>query len=359
MSSIYRRLQEFLDTIPNGFPAAPSGVEIRILEKIFSEEEAEITCDLLLRYETPDDMAARTGRDPEYLREKLREMQTKGQVWGIRLGTIELYRLMPFIFGIYEFQLDRMDRELAELFEAYGHEVFGDKFFGNNPPLLKVLPIEADIPHGSKIEPYESLKGLIEGAKSWAVGECICKKERGIMDRPCSKPTEVCLAFAPVPDYFETYFWGRAITKEEAYEILRKAEEAGLVHMTQNMKSGHFGICNCCSCCCGLLQGLNEMGHNEAIAHSAFYAVVDEEACTACGVCLDRCQAKAIDMADTAQVNKRCIGCGLCVSTCPVSAITMVRREESELPVVPSDEKDWYARREEARGGRGDYKKLL
>jgi electron transport complex protein RnfB len=354
----YYRLSKILDSMPNGFPPTDDGLEIRILKKIYTPEEADIATKLKMKFETAEAVAARTGMDAGYLKEMLQKMTNQGQIFGVTIGDAKIYKLVPFVFGIYEWQLNRLDRELSEMVEEYFKGSFGPEFYGHKPALMKVVPIEEEIPGGSLIEPYESAAKLIESAKSWAVGECVCKKERGLMGHKCTRPTEVCMALAPIENFFENYFWGRPISKEEAFRILKMAEDEGLVHMTSNVQNGHIYICNCCECCCGILRGMNEFGHPEVLARSNYRAVVDPDICTACGACLDRCQVRAIDIDSVAMINDRCIGCGLCVSSCPVEAIAMVRRDDAEIEDVPLDEKDWNMKRAKSRG-RDDYKELL
>lgn len=357
MDDNYKKLREFLDSLPNGFPASESGVEIEILRKIFTEEEAEVFTKLKLTFENPKQIAARTGIAEERLNTILPVMKEKGQIFGISLPGISLYKALPFIFGIYEFQITRLDRELAELCEKYDHEAFAGEFFTKSPALMKTIPIGIEVKDDTTIEPYESVASLIENAKSWSVRDCICKKEKSLLGKRCDKPMEVCLAFAPVPGVFDNDPSCRAITKDEAYRILKMSEDAGLVHMTSNYKSGHFYICNCCKCCCGPLTKYIAVSKNAA-AKSNYLAVVDKDVCISCGVCEERCQAGAVTM-DTYPVIKDCIGCGLCISTCPVNAIKMVKREERDIPVVPENEKEWMEMRAKARGLGEDYKKLL
>ncbi len=357
--NIYIKLRDLLDTIPNGYPSTEDGLELRILEKIFTEEEASITLQLKLDWETPDAIAMRTGMDADFLKTKLEKMQSRGLIFGARIGAVKLYKLLPFVFGIYEMQLYRLDEELVEMCEHYMDTAFGEEFYEHSPSLLKVLPIEEEIPSDSSIEPYESITGIIENAKAWAVGDCICKTEKGIMGEPCEKPVEVCMGIAPIENFFEGHFWGRPIDKDEAFKILRQAEEAGLVHMTNNFKDGHFAICNCCSCCCGILRGMNELDKPNATASSNYLPAVDEDLCTACGICLDRCQVRAINLEDYAEINERCIGCGLCVTTCPTEALSMVRRSEENILDVPKNEKEWFAKREMARKGSDKYRQLF
>jgi Na+-translocating ferredoxin:NAD+ oxidoreductase subunit B len=354
---VYYRLREVLDTIPNGFPATESGVEIKLLKKIFTGEEAELAMKLKLNFESVEDIAKRTGLDRDYLGRMLREMNRKGQVFGINFGGTAVYKLLPFVFGIYEFQLPRIDREFTELFEQYTEEAFGKEFFSRTPALMKVVPIGVEVTPDTTIEPYESVAKLIEGAKSWMVNECICKKEKALMGHRCDRPIEVCLAFAPVEHVFDKVKTGRAITREEAYRILKQSEEAGLVHMTSNTATGHIYICNCCKCCCLPLGSFTRISMN-ATARSNYVAVVDRDRCTACGICVDRCQVDAIEVGDHAIIGE-CIGCGLCSTTCPAEAITMVRRDPGKQPSVPKTELDWFEERARSRGKGDGYKRML
>ncbi len=350
---IYQKLRKVLDTLPNGFPASESGVEIKILKNIFSPEDAELFCDLRLSFETPDQIAQRTGRPLDGLAEHLDEMEKKGQIFKIDFGEVSVYRMYPWVFGIFEFQLKRMTKELAELCQEY-QETFGPQFLNSKVPLMNVVPVEEDISSGEVPLPFEQVSSIIESGQSWAVQDCICKKEHEMLGEPCDRPVEVCLAIAPIPNHFkeENVFNSRPITKEEAYDILKLSEENGLVHLTSNIEKGHYFICNCCSCCCGILRGVNKFS-GAAGVNSNYYAEIDEDECVSCGVCADeRCQVFAIEESDDAYtvLKDKCIGCGLCVSTCPSEAISLVRKNDEDIVLPPVDEKDWYAKRAKARG---------
>jgi ferredoxin len=259
--------------------------------------------------------------------------------------------MIPWAFGIYEFQLDRMDRELAEICEAYA-KVYGDQFFKNQPQLMQVVPVEKEIQATHEALPYEKVSSIIETGKSFHVQDCICKKEQGLLDNPCNRPLEVCLAIAPIEGVFDDRRNGRILSRQEAYALIDKCEEDALVHLTWNVKSGHFFICNCCGCCCGVLRSINEWGISNAV-NSYYLAEIDPEACAACGTCADeRCQVNAIEEGEDAYsvIKEKCIGCGLCVSTCPSEAIQMVRKQPEEIVPPPNDEMDWYEKRGNLRG---------
>jgi Na+-translocating ferredoxin:NAD+ oxidoreductase subunit B len=351
--SIYHKLAKVLDTLPNGFPATTSGVEIKILKKIFQPKDIDLFCDLRLTFETAEQITARTGRPLKGLEESLVRMGERGQIFSIELGNVKMFRMLPWVFGIYEFQLPHLNRELAELCEEY-HAAWGRKFAEAKLPFMQVVPVEKEIQLKNEALTYERVSSIIENGKSFLLNECICKKEKRLLGHHCGKPLEVCLAIAPVPGIFDKSPTGRVITKSEAYDVLRKSEEAALVHMTSNYQGGHFFICNCCGCCCGPLQGINKLGISPSESvNSHYFSQIDPDKCVACGICAEeRCQVRAIREIDGAyQVEKdRCIGCGLCVTTCPSEAIKLVRKQAEELAIPPKDEMAWYEERARRRG---------
>jgi len=349
---VYKQLVNVLDTLPNGFPESETGVELKILKMIFTPEDAELFCDLRLSFETADQIAERTGRSLDGLEDYLKEMWKKGQIFGVDFGELTLYKMAPWVFGIFEFQLKRMTKEFAELCKEY-EKTFGPQFFQSKVPLMNVVPVEKEISSNEVTMPFEQVSTIIENGKAFAVNDCICKKEHELLGEPCDRPMEVCLAIAPIPNFFDDHpLKARPITKQEAYDILKMSEEAGLVHMTSNIEKGHYYICNCCSCCCGVLRGVNEYGGASAV-NSNYYAVIDAEECVSCGVCADeRCQVFAVEEKDDAYeiIKDKCIGCGLCVSTCPSDAISLVRKNQEDIVLPPVDENDWYKRRSQMRG---------
>jgi len=349
----YYKLAKVLDTLPNGFPSTDSGVEIKILKKIFLPEEADLFCDLRLAHETAEQISERTGRPLEGLEEKLITMGDRGQLMSVNLGGTHLFKMVPWAFGIYELQLNRLDKEFVELNEEF-MPAYGKQFFSSTPQMMHTLPVETEIPSHQEALLYDRVSSLIEESQSVMVFDCICKKEQGLLDNRCDKPIEVCMAFAPIPGVFDDSSTGRAITKEEAKEVLKKAEEAGLVHMTNNFQNGRFFICNCCGCCCGVLQGINKLGiPASTVVNSHFYAVIDPDECTACGTCADeRCQVNAIESGEDAYeiIREKCIGCGVCISTCPSEAIKLVRKADDAIVEPLADEMEWYKERGRRRG---------
>jgi electron transport complex protein RnfB len=278
-------------------------------------------------------------------------MARKGLIRAGRQGRELAFGLMPFVVGFYEEQLGRMDVELATLFEDYFVETKG-ALARYGPPIHRVLPVEEAIPADIEIYPYERATELLNGAKSWGVQECICRVQQKLVGKGCDHPVENCLVFAPIEGAFTHSEVIRVISREEALRILREAEESGLVHSPGNYQDGHFYICNCCTCCCGILRSIAEFSMPTAIAKAGFLAVVEEEYCAGCGDCLARCQFGALALVDgMIEVDAvRCVGCGLCATVCPAEALHLERRPAEEMVVPPVDVGDWMAQRERERG---------
>lgn len=349
----YQDLAKVLDTLPNGFPSTESGVEIQLLKKIFRPRDAELFCDLRLNFETAEQISERTGRPLDGLEGHLIEMWQRGQVFGADIGGTKIFKMVPWAFGIYEFQLPHLDHEMAQMCAEY-MQVWGDQFFRIKPQLMQVVPIEKEIAGLQTALPYEQVSNIIENSQSFAVFDCICKKEKHLLDDGCDKPLEVCTGYAPIPGVFDESPVHRAISKEEAYTVLNKAEEAGLVHLTWNMESGHFYICNCCGCCCHVLTSINKLGIDASeVINSNYYAVIDTEECIACNLCADeRCQVGAIEMGDDANhiIRDKCIGCGLCISTCPTESIKLIRKNPEDIIAPPKDQMEWFEKRADVVG---------
>ncbi|MBI4831698.1 MAG: 4Fe-4S binding protein [Candidatus Lindowbacteria bacterium] len=331
--SAYLKLREFLDQFPLGFPATDSGVEIEILKRLFTPEEAEVAVLLTPFPEEVSSIASRTGLREAELGKKLDSMSKKGLVFRIRRGGDTLYNSAPFMIGLYEYSVKQIDADLARLFKKYYESAYVDEMGASDVPGFKVLPVDENIEAGAVLIPSYQLKESIKAARKIAGAECVCRKESRLTGEPCEHPIETCLSFGAAAEYYVENGIGREITAEEAIKIVDEADKSGLVHAGANTK--HLSnVCNCCPCCCASMKGITQRGYDKhKYLNALFEAHVDKDACTNCEACVGRCPVGAITMLEAATVDRaKCLGCGLCASGCPVTAITLVLREDREEP---------------------------
>jgi Na+-translocating ferredoxin:NAD+ oxidoreductase subunit B len=353
MSGVYERLAKKLDDIPNGFPATESGVEIRILKKIFSVEEAEMALKLNPVPETAETIAERLDKPVSEMRSILDGMAGKGQIACPKISGQRMYILAPFMIGFYALQVYRLDKELADLFEEY-FPAFLKKVGAFEPPYTRVVPVNAKIDAELSVHLYEDIHRMINEAKSFKLHDCICRKTRVLRGHSCKHTLESCLAISQEERAFENLsLGGRVITKEEALEALSEFEKDGLVHLTWNVQQMHSFICNCCPCCCDSLRAVKEFNVPCMMVKSNFISQINRETCTGCGICKDeRCPMEAIqeDGGSYEVLPDRCIGCGVCSITCPADSITMKTRPELIGKEPPVNIMDWRAKRAASRG---------
>ncbi|MBY9020201.1 MAG: 4Fe-4S binding protein [Candidatus Lokiarchaeota archaeon] len=329
----YEKLRAFLDTFPLGFRKTESGVEIEILKRLFTEEEAELATFLTVRPERARSIARRAGKDIVEMETKLESMAKKGLIFRSRRDNKTLYNSAPFMIGLYEYSVNIIDKELAQLFKDYYYEAGLEEIGASNVPGFKVIPLEETIQTETTLFPYQMLENSIKKARVISVAECICRKEAQLLGDGCDHPIETCLSFGIAAEYYIENGMGRKITPEEAIEILKEADESGLVHAGANSK--HLSnICNCCPCCCISMKGMTQFGHDKhKYMNAVFESIIDEETCIACGNCVERCPVEAIALEDIALVDRDlCLGCGLCASVCPEEAISLKLREDGEEP---------------------------
>jgi Fe-S-cluster-containing hydrogenase component 2 len=224
-----------------------------------------------------------------------------------------------------------ISREVLDLWKAYmGKEwpKYGQKIMDFLPgSLMRVIPVNESIEPGSRILAYEDVVKIIESAKTLSVTKCTCR----VINGACGKPLEVCVQVDRAAEYNLERGTGRALSKGEAIEIMKKSEKEGLVHVVDNRQVVGHNICNCCKDCC-----LNWTLMKKWVAPSRFEAVVDPDLCTGCETCLDRCFFDAIAVKnDLAAVDPgKCMGCGVCAVACPTEALRL--KEVRAADFVPA-----------------------
>ncbi|MBF0529536.1 MAG: 4Fe-4S binding protein, partial [Deltaproteobacteria bacterium] len=335
MKDSYQNLREHLDRLPGGYPATESGVEIRILKRLFNPEEAELAPKLTMNLETAEAIAARTGLNEQEVEQKLKDMSRKGLIFSIETpGRPTVFMAAQFVIGIWEYNVNRLDKDLIRDLEEY-FPILSAEALSYLPP-LRTIPVGKSISADLHIMAYEQAESLVKSQKKFLVAPCICRREHQIKGGECGKPVENCLVFGWGVDFYERNGIGRVITLDEALEILKAAEKAGLVLQPSNSQE-ITNICCCCGDCCQVLQHLKRQPIPAAFAAAPFVVQADRDSCVGCEICLSRCQMEALQVNDgmVSVDSNRCIGCGLCVSTCSGAALTLIRSPETPKWPIP------------------------
>jgi Pyruvate/2-oxoacid:ferredoxin oxidoreductase delta subunit len=351
MKDVFECLRQRLDAMSVGFPGTDNQVEIRLLKWLFLEEEAKLFLELSPTLETPQAVADRLSLNVKDISEKMEEMAQKGLLFRHRKGDLVRYAIPPFVVGIYEFQVMRMDSKFAKEFDEYFETTFGPSMESFQTPVLRTIPINRKLVAAYSVAPYDDVLGVIDDQNKIAVAPCVCRTVAHLNEKSCEKPTENCFLFGSHAEYYVENGLGRFISKEEAKEIIRENEEQGLVMQPFNsQKAG--GMCSCCGDCCGILRSLKMQPKPVQSICSNYFAQVESELCTGCETCVERCQMEAIDAYDgISKINlDRCIGCGLCVSTCPVEAIALIQKSKEQLYEPPQSGVETYIRIARERG---------
>ncbi len=349
---IFRKLQKQLDTYSLGFPATKSGVELKILKKLFTPEDASMFLALTPLLESPEEVAEKISRSVEDVAAHLEDMAKRGLLFRLYKNNSVKYGAIPFIHGLFEFQVKRLDKNFAELINQYYKEDLKGAIIDSASGFLRTIPVQRSIDVTHNVAAYDDACELLKKMKLIVVADCICRKQKGLVDEVCDKPIEVCFLFGSMGQYYLDHDMGREVDVTEAINILTEAQKAGLVTQPATAQNP-AGMCSCCGDCCGILGSINKHPKPTEIVFSNHFATLSPDKCIECGTCVDRCQTQAIttndDLLPTINLD-RCIGCGLCVITCPTESILLIPKSKNEHRVPPVKSIDQMIEMAEKRG---------
>ena len=193
---------------------------------------------------------------------------------------------------------------------------------GKIPYSSKVVPVQQSLAFLQWVLPTQQVLEILRNSRSFALANCLCRTKH----KRCDNPLEVCFYTNDVADKKVEKGAARHVSLQEAAEVLKLANEHGLIHLTiYNPEQHVYALCSCCECCCHDIEFMQKLGRPDLVAHADYVAVVDTEACTQCGVCAERCVfgARSGKTGAVEFLQDKCYGCGLCVSTCESDAIRM------------------------------------
>ena len=339
---IFRTLQRHLDKQAIGFPATLSGADIRLLKRLFTQEEAKVALSLSYKPAHFEQILERTLKEfPAEQTERLLEsMFQKGAIARKEKNGASYWYLMPFVIGMYEAQDGEPAPEfLADAFAYTKTAAFGKSFLAVEPSQMRTIPINKSLSAEHTVAIYDDIRSLVLGAPgSFAVLKCICRESHAVQGKPCKKTVrkETCLAFNDMAamSCIGTTAGRYPVKRCSGYSKRMKKTGWFSSRQTQNSRSSFAPAavaaagCSPCKKCCP-----TPLSSGQAATRP-----MSQKTCTGCGKCRARCQVGAIELsgkAKEARVNlSRCIGWGgLCVPTCPAKAMQLRKKQSrTELP---------------------------
>jgi len=343
-----------------------SQTAIDIVEATVGKNEEEL--DLIYAFrqqpsQTMDQLLASSGFPEEKIQQLTASLAKKGLLFNQpNSAGVMVYRILPLMLvGLMEYKFmveltgSPEEKRLAELFERLLAEL-RDQIQNNYDALLplfksapavdrtvptrvaedgrliKIIPVGKALANVEEVVvPSQTVEEIINKFDDIAVGYCFCRQRRSLLGEPCSTaaPTLNCFTFGKSARHTTAQGFAKKVSKQEALEIMQAAEAAGLVHKAfhpgSRESSPETSICNCCKDCCDTF-GIWRSGTLPLVNSTFYLSVIDPEACTGCGICVERCPTDAISLTGEGWVQRdesACLGCGVCSRFCPEEAIAL------------------------------------
>ena len=284
----------------------PEDPEYMILEPVVKDEMAEVGLCMKIRTKyTAEELAPLCGKSIKETEKLLWDLAVAGVCFVNNIDGVDTYWYDTWVPGIMEMMVNNKENvnkypQIAEAFEAYGR-VRGPKTTGAFPVgvgLMRVIPIEQAIDGETRKASYEEVSKYLNDNDIFTVSDCSCRVARKVMGEGCGHLAEdMCIQMGHAAEYYIRTGRGREITREEAFEIIKRAEENGLMHQIPNLDgSGKtHAICNCCGCSCLSLRSA-EMFKNVDMVRSNYVSSINKDKCVACGECVVNCPVNALKL---------------------------------------------------------------
>ncbi len=361
-----------------GTPLPVTDTLVKLLKYFISEDELDFILSFReKKSQTMEQLKESSGLSEEEIHEKVKGLASRGVIFNQpnRKGVM-VYRLLPLLnVGTFEYTFmgkvehNERNKQISSLFDQLFDEM--NEAISQNydsiasslesaPPVDRTVPITENTSTGERIKivvdeaveesadrilPTSEVTGLIEKFDDIAVGHCFCRHHKDLSGEPCRQTDlrETCFTFGKSARYTSEQGFARMVSKEEAMDILKKAEADGLVHKAFHpnfdISKEETSVCNCCKCCCGNSPENMFVPISNA---TNFLAVIDPELCTGCGTCVEYCHTGAAYLGDDGIADRDeslCIGCGVCASLCPENAISLQEGETRIVRIEPKHQR--------------------
>jgi Pyruvate/2-oxoacid:ferredoxin oxidoreductase delta subunit len=322
-----------------------------LMEKLFTPQEAAVNNVMTRKPATATDIAAEMGTSEADIKPVLEAMADKGLCKTFKRDGVRYYQGEPFMPGIFEYQfisgkVSERHKEIARLLNDYKAAYNAAKGeIKMTFPTTRVITVDRTIEAGNTVHTYDQVATYIDKYETIAVGACYCRQAAKLREEDIhDMPLEMCMWFGGMAEYAIERLGAKQKGAEEARQVLDKAEEAGLIHMSRNTTEDIEFICNCDRWHCDVVKGVLKQTKPALFFNSGFEPRFDPALCVACETCIERCPPEALVMGENEvpEVNPdRCFGCAVCATGCPSETIVM--EVKTDFPIPPKDPQELVA----------------
>jgi len=308
---------------------------LRILEAMLTPEEAEICLELYVPG-TCKELADILGGDEKSILKKCESLVDRGILTRGKTQFAFHTTLLGFHHDVADTGVHTgphaMSQEVKDLWADFFYNEWSDNWVTRASerkkaggqgimitPAIGALELSPNISE-EQILPQENWKMQIKLAKRRIIAPCGCR----ILWGKCDHPMMTC--FAVFDNSRGEYYLNqpgrllKEVSEEETLEIVRANEEAGLIH---------WGVCYCCADACEMLHSYTKANRLDLVEPNRYEATVDEDICTGCQDCIEKCPFDAIEMRKPANskklkahiISENCKGCGVCIVGCKQKAM--------------------------------------
>ena len=344
----YEKLIDAMNARSVSLPAVNCKEYFAFVQELFTPQEAEIDAVMPLGFVDIEKIAEKLPfkKNTAELAAQLEVMGDRCLVQIREANGQKIYELLPFIPGITELMFiggltDERSKKVHQLMEEYIAAL--RKMAQSSPPQevkpaepLKKVSLQRDITFKSTVVPLNEITEFLKNVEYIAAGTCICRYQSVLKGEPCGEPVNNCLILGSSAKFAAERGMASKITKEDAIQRMEEADKAGLIHHYTNSPDHYANLlCNCCQCHCSIMRGVKRAPVPGHIVVARYTMIIDEDSCTACEVCIKRCQMEALKMTNGKLIcdTLRCLGCGLCSCVCPTESLTLKPLEASKIPL--------------------------
>jgi len=317
----------------------------RILEVLMTPQQAELVA---LVPAPVEEMATKLGVTVDVVEQEIDDLCQRGVIYPTpkgyyfaRRGLIQLHQSTLCDPRYDAYYGSKLSDAWEDFFQNEWCREIARERLATTPRALRIVPMYQAIKDIAGVQPWEDMREILRESTAIAAIPCVCRRQTG---NRCGRALDVCLHLDKPAEYIIERGLGRKLSLEEAISVVDTSEEDGLLHRLFNQRSNYGLICNCCVDDCVELLSFDKVGKlHEGDAKSRFEAVVDQELCNGCQICVERCQYDAIEMVKLPAYKKlkaaidldKCMGCGACVIKCEQEALSLkLVRPEEHVPVV-------------------------